>query len=262
MINEKSAALYVIARPIFDRDAFRQFLTDENQTWLEGDNSTDAEKLIEAAGRICYMSFGQRQFRRGSSYIANLIARGHESVLEHASWSFLLCGVSRAFTHQLVRHRIGFSYSQLSQQYHDETEASFVAPRSVVRSPELRRVWTNAVESAKQAYSALLETELSFRSTELSKETRQEAMRLVRSAARSVLPNATETKIFFTANARSLRHFLTIRGAVEGDEEMRIVSALLLRELQPDAPTIFADFRIEELEDGTPIVKKCSCRET
>ena len=126
--------LLVLARPSFDIEAFLQFLAHEELDWDRDECASDPEQLVEVAGRVCYMSFGRNQrTKTNKAYIANLIRRGHESVLEHVSWTFLLVGVSRAFTHQFVRHRIGFSYSQLSQQYHEETNAAFIEP-SVVRS--------------------------------------------------------------------------------------------------------------------------------
>jgi flavin-dependent thymidylate synthase len=86
----------------------------------DGDLSTiPAEKIVENAGRVCYLSFENLSGRSTELYIQNLIRQGHESVLEHASWTFVLTGVSRSFSHQMVRHRAGFAYSQLSQQYVD-----------------------------------------------------------------------------------------------------------------------------------------------
>src|SRR5208282_5230463 len=121
---------YVLARPCFDQ-AYESFLGDylpaEQATWRETMCATAAERVVEFAGRVCYMSFGPRQSDKSNrDYIHNLIRNGHESVLEHAVWTIAVCGISRAFSHQLVRHRVGFGFSQLSQQYHDESEARFV----------------------------------------------------------------------------------------------------------------------------------------
>ena len=100
--------IYTVARPRFDSAEVQRFLDDEKETWHNTDGAQSAENIVEIAGRLCYMSFGARQFRRDNyQYVQNLIAQGHESVLEHAVWSFILTNVSRSFTHQLVRHRIG-----------------------------------------------------------------------------------------------------------------------------------------------------------
>ena len=219
------------------------------------EEASTPENIVEIAGRLCYMSFGAKQFRKcNKDYIHNLIGQGHESVLEHVSWSFILTGISRAFTHQLVRHRVGFSFSQLSQQYHDENEASFVMPNIIARFPHLTNYW-----GASKNQSMLINSFWHYSNQKhfvtLSPLEKKEFRRAVRTAARSVLPNATETKIFITANARAIRHFLAIRGGIPGDEEMRVVSALILSALNGEAPALFSDFTIEKMSDGTPIVR-------
>src|SRR5262249_24968483 len=118
---------YLVTKPAFDVNVFLAFVADEKLTWRRSPGARAAEEIVEGAGRVCYLSFGTRQApRTNSEYISHLIAMGHESVLEHVTWGFVLTGVSRAFTHQMVRHRVGFAFSQLSQQYHDERDATFV----------------------------------------------------------------------------------------------------------------------------------------
>jgi len=245
--------IYLLAKPAFDVDVFLAFLGSESLNWRRTEQATQPEEIVEAAGRICYMSFGPAQSPRNNrQYIQNLIEMGHESVLEHVSWTVLMTGVSRAFTHQLVRHRIGFAFSQLSQQYHDETEATFVMPPGLENVPGAVDVWEQAIKTAMQAYSSIMNSlEDSSGSRELSKK---ETLRAVRSAARSILPNATETKIIVTANARAIRHLLKTRGAIPGDIEMRRVMAELFRTLQPEAPSLFFDFEVQKLADDLPAV--------
>ena len=202
---------------------------------------------------MCYLSFGARQSNKSNcEYIQNLIKHGHDSVLEHVNWTFLLTGVSRAFTHQLVRHRVGFAFSQLSQQYHDESDATFVVPALVDESPKALNAWHKAIEVSRRAYREILESLNEDAPQSMTKSS--EFTRLIRSAARSILPNATETKIVVTANARALRHFLKVRGCIEGDYEMRIVSKLIYDLIASDAPAIVADFQVTRLSDGTPSV--------
>lgn len=248
--------IYLLSRPQFDVETFLGFLEDAGQgEWRRTPDALQPEEIVEAAGRVCYMSFGARQSPRScDEYIRNLIQQGHESVLEHVSWTFLLTGVSRAFTHQLVRHRVGFAFSQLSQQYHEETDASFIEPCLLHEIPGAHAAWTEAMRLAKKSYIDILKLLQRQETDSLSGLDAKEAARAMRSAARSVLPNATETKIVMTANARALRHFLKVRGAIEGDEEMRVASAELLRCLQSEAPAIFNDFSLEHLEDGSPMV--------
>jgi thymidylate synthase (FAD) len=248
-----SISVRLIGRSHFIESAFLSFLRNEAATWKRTQRATEAEEIIEAAGRICYMSFGKQQSPRSNrEYVANLIQQGHESVLEHVSWTFLVTGISRALSHQLVRHRVGFAFSQLSQQYHEEGHAKFVLPSMVCSSSASRKVWKAAVMSSKRAYREIL------KSLERQKNTlglnKREWRRAVRTTARGILPNATETKLVMTANARALRHFLRVRGAITGDEEMRLLSAEILMKLRREAPSLFYDFDIKKLPDGSPIV--------
>lgn len=245
----------LVAETRFNAQEFCAFLRRVNSDWKRSSNATESEELVEAAGRICYMSFGPHQSpKTNDEYIRNLIQMGHESVLEHVNWTFVVEGVSRAFTHQLVRHRVGFAFSQLSQQYHDESEAEFVEPLHLDQFPKAQAAWKNSVKVANKAYRLIIDT-VSKDDRRLGVEKKNhEALRAVRSMARSVLPNATETKIIVTANARAIRHFLRVRGAILGDAEMRIFSAEMLKLLSTEAPAVFFDFHIENLSDGSPIV--------
>lgn len=252
--NERGGVtLAVVLRPDFDQPAVESFLAEQGLSWRSDSAASPAENLIEVAGRLCYLSFGERQSPKSNrEYIRNLIAHGHESVLEHASWSFVLSGVSRGFSHQLVRHRVGFAFSQSSQQYVEHGSAPTVIPEVVVQNPAAARLWRSSVERSAADYRELIEM-LEDSPSELPP---RERMRLMRSAARTVLPAATETKLVFSANARAIRHFLSVRGGVEGDEEMRMVSAVLLALVREEAPSVFEDFSIEELSDGLPVVRQ------
>jgi thymidylate synthase (FAD) len=249
-----SATVTLLSRPVFGerhRIFLQAQLPPEDAQWLEDVKASDAERLVEFAGRICYLSFGRHQSpRNNAEYIANLIRHGHDSVLEHAVWTFVLAGVSRAFTHQLVRHRVGFSFSQLSQQYHDERATPVIRPAEVDHRPRAAAAWDAAITASRAAYATLVEELGLNEPTRLSAERR----RALRSAARSVLPNALASIIVVTANARAIRHFLKVRGGIEGDPEMRLVSAALLTTLRPEAPALFADFVLSSPEDGLPLV--------
>jgi thymidylate synthase (FAD) len=245
------ARLYLVSRPALSPENIQRFLADEGTSWRRSTGATAAEEVVELGGRLCYMSFGTNQSPKTTGdYIANLISLGHESVLEHATWTILVTGVSRAFSHQLVRHRVGFAFSQLSQQYHDETDAKFVMPEYLRGHPRAIAIWSELVDRSRYGYKAI-QKEIDISSKELgAKENR----RAVRSAARSVLTNSTETKILLTVNARAIRHFLEVRGSIPGDIEMRRVSALLLELMRAEAPRIFDDFELTNLSDGSPSV--------
>src|SRR2546421_2647732 len=113
--------------------------------------STDGERLAEFAGRVCYMSQHNPAKRATRDYLDNIKKQGHGSVLEHANYTLLLEGVSRSLTHELVRHRAGFAYSQLSQRYVDESDANFVVPPAVIGDTSLEAAWREQKEQAQRA---------------------------------------------------------------------------------------------------------------
>ncbi|MDO6536270.1 FAD-dependent thymidylate synthase [Alteromonas stellipolaris] len=236
----------VMSRPSFDDKALINFLQNHGLCWVRT-GGTPAEEIVEVSGRMCYLSFGKNRQspRDNSAYIANLISQGHESVLEHVNWTILLSGVSRGFTHQLVRHRVGFAYSQLSQQYHDESEALFVVPPSIEKDRELFIQWADDIYKSLTTYRKIIKT---IKNNKLSDK---ESLRELRTAARSTLPNATESKIVMTVNARALRHFFDVRGCIEGDWEMRKVACAIFDLVYCDAPSLFYDFQKIEMSDGS-----------
>jgi thymidylate synthase (FAD) len=257
--------VYLVATSAFDAESFLQFVDARMESEVPGEKSeghwrrtataTQAEELVEAAGRICYMSFGCGQSPRDNrEYIRRLIQMGHESVLEHVSWTFVVTGVSRALTHQLVRHRVGFAFSQLSQQYHEERGPDLVEPPLLRQFPKAHAAWQHAVTAATEAYVDILNEVNQSDPNCVPELDLKEIHRLVRSTARSVLPNATATTIMVTANARSLRYFLKVRGSIPGDEEMRCLAAELLRILRNEAPAIVSDFDLSTFSDGSPVV--------
>jgi len=134
--------VYLVGRQVTDEATLARFLADEQVTW-QTDSEVGAEKLAEIAGRVCYMSYGKGR-KTNKEFIGHIIEVGHGSVLEHGVWSFLVTGVSRSFTHELIRHR-HFSYSQLSQRYVDESDSDYIEPDVIAGDPELHRVWSEAV---------------------------------------------------------------------------------------------------------------------
>lgn len=228
----------VISRPSFSEP---QHLS---VNWI-GD-STDGERLAEFAGRMCYMSQHNPASRTTHDYLNNIKKQGHGSVLEHANYSLLFEGVSRSLTHELVRHRAGFAYSQLSQRYVDESEADFVVPPAIIGDEVVYEAWKKQIDSAKQAYIDLVE-QLMKRYEWV--EDRVHRRKMAREAARGVLPNSTETKIVVTANARAWRTMLELRSGEGAELEIRRLAVLALRTLQSEAPAFFADFDIYTAAD-------------
>ena len=145
--------VYLVGRQTLDAAALDRFLRDVGATWST-DSEVGAERLCEVAGRLCYMSFGKGR-KNSAEYLANIIESAHGSVLEHAVWNFIIAGVSRSFTHELVRHRAGFAFSQLSQRYVDESAADFVEPDCIAENAELHALWLEAIRQSHAAYKRL-----------------------------------------------------------------------------------------------------------
>lgn len=244
----RSPEVYLVGRPSLEQGEIDRFLSAHDVGQWTTDTQIAGETLPEVAGRLCYMSFRKPRPGGNAAYLGHIKEVGHGSVMEHACWNFIFTGVSRSFTHELVRHRAGFGYSQLSQRYVDESVADFVEPDCIGDDAELHEVWKAAVEQAQEAYVKLVNgLQAKFESVE-DKTLRR---KMARQAARSVLPNATETKIFVTANARSLRHFIELRCNEHAETEIRVVAQQVLEIMQREAPNIFGDYEFVNLPDGT-----------
>ena len=228
----------ILARPAFVEPAHLPV------QWLG--ESTDGERLAEFAGRLCYMSQKNPANRATREYLENIKKQGHGSVLEHANYSLLIEGVSRSLTHELVRHRAGFAYSQLSQRYVDESDAAFVVPPAILGDDALLAQWKTQIESAQATYIALVEKLMERYGWVADRVHRR---KMAREAARGVLPNSTETKIVVTANARAWRTMLELRSSEGAEFEIRRMAVTVLRLLQNEAAGFFSDFEVYTAED-------------
>jgi thymidylate synthase (FAD) len=229
--------------------AWTQFEAPDDIDW---DTDADGgEALAEFAGRACYESWHKPNpaTATNAGYLRHILEVGHLSVLEHGTVTVYLRGVSRSLTHELIRHR-HFSYSQLSQRYAPSGEAEMVEPAVIADDPELHARFVAANEASLAAYRDLLAgLEAKFADTATPTLRRKQA----RQAARSVLPNATETRIVVTGNYRAWRHFVAMRASEHADVEIRALALACLHELQRIAPHAFADFEITALPDGTAV---------
>jgi thymidylate synthase (FAD) len=243
----REPAVYLVGRQTVNGAELDRFLADHGVSW-QTDTEVAGEYLAEVAGRVCYMSFARPRPGGNETYLGHILEVGHGSVLEHAAWNFLVVGVSRSLTHELIRHRAGWGYSQLSQRYVDESVAEYVEPDVIAADPELHRLWLDAVAHSHQAYLRLVTGLQEKFQDEPDKTLRR---KLARQAARSVLPNATETKIFVTANARALRHFIELRGSRHAEPEIRKLAVAVLTIMRAEAPNLFGDYQLLPLSDGT-----------
>ncbi len=245
--------VYVIGRQAVVDEELARFLADEGMAFTT-DTRVAAEILNEVAGRTCYMSFGKGR-KSNQEYLDNILTSKHGSVLEHAVWNLLITGVSRALTHELVRHRAGFGYSQLSQRYVDESEARYVVPPLYRENEELRRRWQQAIDCVRKAYVELAEATTQYVQQKQPEMAPRDRRKWARQAARSILPNACETKIFVTGNSRAWRHFLELRGSPHADTEIRLLAVEIGRVLKQESPNIFRDVEVYDEADGMPAVR-------
>jgi thymidylate synthase (FAD) len=220
--------------------------------WRRDDAATDGDLLPELMGRLCYGSFGEAQGRVGSeAYIGNIVAQGHGSVLEHATWSFVACRSSRACSLQQVRHRAGFAYSGESThfiRYGDGGRKGEVEPAVCVTGLEggLREEAAHGLSVAVEAYSRLWDA-LKASDPDLKKKE-------VSGAARGLLPNALEARLGFSGNARALRHLCEYRANPGNTLEIRLLACQVLRIMKAEAPASFRDLVAYRDEDGWPSV--------
>lgn len=229
--------------------AYTHFDPPDDVAWSS--DADGGQALSEFAGRACYQSWSKPNpaTATNAGYLRHILEVGHLSVLEHGTVTFYLTGVSRSLTHELIRHR-HFSYSQLSQRYVPERDAAMVEPAVIAADPVLHARFVAASQAALAAYTELLEgLDKTFAAAGTGTSRRKQA----RQAARSVLPNATETRIVVTGNYRAWRHFIAMRASEHADVEIRELAVACLRELVRVAPNVFSDFAITALADGTEI---------
>ena len=254
--------VYLVTRPAVDWVQVAAFLADEGLPGVPDSiraGKDESAAVVEVSARMCYMSYGRGR-KDIADFVNNLLKSKDGSVFEHVNYGFVVTGVSRSLTHELVRHRAGFAYSQRSQRYVDETASAFVLPPALVdgigpstgsgQAQEAKRILAEALETASASYSALVAAlDKALPADRFTSNT--DRRKAIRQAARAVLPNATETKIFITANVRAWRHFIEMRGAPFADWEIRRLALAILEILQKEAPLLFGDFTVNQLPDGT-----------
>jgi len=189
-------------------------------------HTPEPDQVVAAAARLCYSGADIATIQRrlggdkGAALVAKLLSLGHESPLEHISFTFGIEGVSRALSHQLVRHRIA-SYSQQSQRYVRREDFEFVTPPTIAEQPEASGEYRAAIEAIRRAYATLLS-------------------HVPAEDARYILPNACTTKLVATLNARSLYNFFALRCCRRAQWEIRALAWSMLRLVRVTAPHVFS----------------------
>lgn len=191
-------------------------------------HTPEPERAIAAAARLCYADdYAYEVYQKiggnTQKVIAIIMANGHESPLEHASFTFAIDGISRACSHQLVRHRLA-SPNQQSQRYvKAHSELSIVVPESIRNDYHASLTFDQTIETIQAAYTSLID------------------LGIPPEDARYLLPNATETHMIMTFNARELRHVFSLRCCNRAQDEIRNVAWQMLGLVRPIAPQIFAN---------------------
>ena len=228
------------------------------------EHTPNPEKLVASAAKLCYSSSDISGIRDGLDeektvgFISRLMSMGHESPLEHISFTFAIEGVSRSLTHQLVRHRIA-SYSQKSQRYVTEGQFEYVVPHEIENIPEAKELFIKAMENDQNTYDKLTDTLSKKHFEDMlaegmdEKKAKQASVKKAIEDARYVLPNACETKIIMTINARSLINFFHHRCCERAQWEIRELAEKMLFLVKEVSPILF--------ENAGPSCVRGACKE-
>jgi len=252
----------LIAKPQVDLSGVKNFLEGfdsglEFASYLDDPTVlSSGAQLCKIAGQTCYASFSPKRTmnREAERYFKNIMESGHGSVLEHANFSFLLYGISRSLTHELIRHRAGFGFSQLSQRYVSGRVLRFVERPEFQDGGKFHQLFLERIDRAYADYhqlAASLLAEQGSGAAILSAEAKTDLRKKVNQAARGLLPNETETIMVITGNARAWRHVIEMRASDHSELEIRALAVrvfLCLREIEP---ILFGDYQLTELPDGT-----------
>jgi thymidylate synthase (FAD) len=212
--------------------------------------------LLKTAGQTCYSSFGPKRTynENAQRYFDNLSSSGHGSVFEHAVFSFFVYGVSRAITHEVVRHRAGTAFSQLSQRFVSGKVLRFVERPEYQDVPVLHKRFEQRIDLLAREYDEVAEelVELQVQGDpRLVAEARTDMRKRVQQAARSVLPNEAETTMVLSANVRAWRHMIEMRTDQHAEREIRDLYFRIFLCLRLLEPMLFGDYEIESFADGT-----------
>jgi|SRR3712207_1395419 len=206
------------------------------------EHTPNPEKVVAAAAKLCYSAVGidaieeKLDDKSTEKFLDMLMSYGHESPVEHVCFTFAAEGISRSLTHQLVRHRIA-SYSQQSQRYVKLNQFEYIIPPAIENDEECKKLFINAMEDSQKTYDQLVEKLKKSYIDNGMKERAAEKKSI--EDARYVFPNACETKIVFTMNARSLMNFFRHRCCTRAQWEIRELADEMLKEVKKVAPTLF-----------------------
>lgn len=258
----KKPIVALTIRPVMEWASYSAFLSDNFGTTSELGLALDAESkkhlmnfnadaIPMTCAKSCYKAWETGR-KNAKEYLDHIKQSGHGSVLEHASIGVVAI-TSRAITHEVVRHRAGFAFSQESQRYCEERNNAFIMPLSIQGDSDAEGIWYKTMTNALDAYVALVENMMKkcSESPEYASWSKTDLRKKVREAARGVLPNDTASVIHMTANVRSWRHFLEMRASSHAEAGIRLLANEIYKVLVECAPILFGDYEKVNLADGT-----------
>lgn len=228
-------------------------------------HTPNPEQVIATAAKLCYSAsdigllYDGLTPEKSAEFVGKLLSMGHASPLEHVSFTFGIEGISRACSHQLVRHRIA-SYSQQSQRYVNMNDFQYVTPHSIESNDTIKKIYNDKMQEITEAYNLInhlltihFENQM-IANGEDKDVARKKAVKMANEDARYILPNACETKIVMTMNARSLFNFFSLRCCRRAQAEIRELAEQMYRLVYKLAPTLFS-------HAGAPCVVTGRCPE-
>jgi thymidylate synthase (FAD) len=259
----RDPGVVVLSRPHVEFGVARSFLEGflrHFESYLEDPTHLGPEAaLTKFAGQLCYMSFGEKRTWNADAarYFTHLKSSGHGSVFEHAHTSLLLYGISRATTHEIVRHRT-FSYSQVSTRFVSSEVLRFVERYEFSREETLHAKFIERINRTYREYLDLAKdlTRLQEQgSTSLRGIKKSDARKKIQQLARMLLTHEVEAPLVMTGNVRSWRHFIEMRASEHADTEMRILAFRIFQVMTSLEPLFFEDYEVVDLDDGTGYVR-------
>ena len=242
--------VFLIGESTVNKEGLSAFLTHLGAPEWSSNAPTDIELLTEVYGRACYKSFGTELNPnitrvRGSNetYISNVIEKGDGSVLEHGVVNFFFCDVSRVFTHELVRHRVGTAMSQESLRYVRLTDLDWYAPICIQENAAAMTIFEKTMDGLSNLQKDLSEL------YELDTTNDFNFKKQITSAMRRIAPIGLATNIGWSCNMRTLRHVIEMRTAPGAEEEIRIVFSKVADIAIERWPNLFADYEVDIIND-------------
>jgi len=242
--------VFLIGESIVNKEGLSAFLTHLGVPEWTSDAGTDIELLTEVYGRACYKSFGTdlnpnitRVRSSNHAYISNIIEKGDGSVLEHGVVNFFFCDVSRVFTHELVRHRVGTAMSQESLRYVRLTDLDWYAPICIQEDSQAMSIFAKTFEELSALQKEMAEL------FELDAPGSFDRKKKITSAMRRIAPIGLATNIGWSCNIRTLRHVIEMRTSPWSEEEIRLVFAKVAEIAINKWPNLFKDYNMEIIDD-------------